>query len=199
MRDAAMMAPYLSEEAVEPDGTREPHVERQETREKEFVRRILQERGQQLACRGSSSQVVRVPVLTLEAGGEIFALKVADATEVAEMSLATAVPRAAPALLGIVDRRGVLCRVYDLKALCGLPPGPSRSGSGHLVVLRAGGGRVGLRVDRATTIAEVPAADLSPSGDGIFGTIGRHTRSGLNLLDPAAILSRVDGTSQHVV
>ncbi|WP_051328707.1 chemotaxis protein CheW [Geminicoccus roseus] len=194
-----MKAAALDGDAIDPVGTREPCSERQEGREDERVRRILQERSRQLAGRGNSSQVVRVSVLTLEAGSETFALKVADAMEVAGMGLPTAVPRAVPALLGMVDRRGVLCRVYDLLALCGLTTGPSRSGSGHLVVLRAGGGRVGLRVDRATTIAELPAADLAPSGDGVPGMLGRHTRGGLNLLDPAAILSRVDGTSQHVV
>ena len=114
------------------------------------------------------------------------------------MPLPARLPRAGPALLGLVETRGVLCRVYDLAELFGRRAGSARRAGGHLVVLRQGGGRVGLRVDRAVGIVDVPAAGLLPADDGLPGMLGRITRSGIDLLDPETILGRVDGMANHV-
>jgi chemotaxis signal transduction protein len=164
----------------------------------ERARKIFQQRTRQLAARGLGQETDKVAVLILECGGEAFALRVTDAAEVVAMNVATTLPRARPALLGIVDRRGALCCVYELAALCGLAPSGAGRTSGHLVVLRAGGGQVGLRVDRASTIREVSAADLLPSDEAFVASLGQYTRGGLNLLDPDLILSRTDGALQHV-
>ncbi|WP_159714103.1 chemotaxis protein CheW [Geminicoccus flavidas] len=162
------------------------------------TRRILLERTRQLAKRSKAAETVTTALLLLEADGESCALRIDAVAEVASMPLPARLPRAGPALLGLVETRGVLCRVYDLAELFGRRAGSARRGGGHLVVLRQGGGRVGLRVDRAVGIVEAPAADLLPADDGLPGTLGRITRSGIDLLDPETILGRVDGTANHV-
>jgi chemotaxis signal transduction protein len=170
-----------------------------EPRAQERARQIFEERTRLLATRSSGVKADRDAVLILECGNEAFALRVADAAEVLAMKVTTTLPRARPGLLGIVDRRGVLCCVYDLAVLCGLPSRDVARSSGHLVILRRSGGRVGLRVDRASTIQEVAPADLLPSEEASVASLGQYTRGGLNLLDPDMILSRTDGASQHVV
>jgi len=164
----------------------------------ERSRRILLERTRQLATRSKAAGVVTTALLLLEADGESCALRIDAVAEVAAMPLPARLPRAGPALLGLVETRGVLCRVYDLAELFGRRTGSARRAGGHLVVLRQGGGRVGLRVDRAVGIVEVPAAGLLPADDGLPSTLGRITRSGIDLLDPETILGRVDGTANHV-
>ncbi len=159
---------------------------------------ILLERTRQLATRSMAAEAVTIALLLLEVDGESCALRVDAVAEVAAMPLPARLPRAGPALLGLVETRGVLCRVYDLAELFGRRAGSARRSGGHLVVLRQGGGRVGLRVDRAAGIVEAPAADLLPAEDGLPGTLGRITRSGIDLLDPETILGRVDGTANHV-
>jgi hypothetical protein len=149
-----------------------------EPRAQERARQIFEERTRLLATRSSGVKADRDAVLILECGNEAFALRVADAAEVLAMKVTTTLPRARPGLLGIVDRRGVLCCVYDLAVLCGLP---SRD------------------VARASTIREVAPADLLPSEEASVASLGQYTRGGLNLLDPDMILSRTDGASQHVV
>lgn len=187
--------------AVDWDGIRRrfsgDQQEIDDERAKARTRALLLERTRQLAARSSGPVEDSRPVLMIEAGGERFALHVSDAAEVAAMTVPTILPRARSPLIGVVDRRGILCRVYDLAALCGLPPALPRQ-AGHLVVLRAQGRQVGLRVDRALTIAEVAAADLRPSEDTSPATLGSYTEGGLNLLDPQTILSRIDGAFHHV-
>lgn len=151
-------------------------------------RAILDERTRRLAARRVTPDSERpVPVLVLGAGGERFALRLSDATEVGVMRPIAVLPRADPALVGLMDIRGTLCRLYDLGLLCGLASSGSRSG-GHVVRLRTEAA-LALRVDRAEGMT-----DISPSGmraDPEFppGRLGRRILAGYTLIDPASLLS----------
>lgn len=151
-------------------------------------RAILSERTRRLSERRDTPDSERpVPVLVLVAGGERFALRLADAAEVSLVRSAAILPRSDPALLGLMDIRGTLCRVYDLALLCGLTAPASRT-AGHVVRIR-GDDAIGLRVERAEAMTDVPPAGLQPDPESPPGRIGHRIRAGYTLIEPAALLS----------
>lgn len=155
------------------------------------ARRLVEERTRQLAQRASRAAATTVPLLMLQAGGDTFALRIAEVAEVAAMTPAAPLPRAGTTLIGVVNRHGTLCQVHDLAALCGRPTAMGERARGHLIVLRAEGGRIGLRVDLADAIREVRPAELDPADDHAPGRLGSFTRGGFNLVTPQAILIRL--------
>lgn len=151
--------------------------------------RILAERTRLLASRRDRQESERPePVLVLRAGNERFALRLRDAAEVSVSRAAALLPQGNPALVGLMDIRGTLCRVYDLARLCGLPGAAGGRPTGHVIRLRIDGS-IGLLVERAEAMVDIPPAQLQPDPETPPGQIGRRILAGYTLIDPAALLS----------
>ncbi|HYG66237.1 MAG TPA: chemotaxis protein CheW [Anaeromyxobacteraceae bacterium] len=89
---------------------------------------------------------------------------VLPATEVAQMETfggATRVPGSAPHVAGLVQIRGRVVPVIDVRARFGLP-GAERGLDARIVVVRAGARQVGLLVDRAREVMSIPEDQFRP-------------------------------------
>ena len=64
---------------------------------------------------------------------------------------------------GVIDVRGTVVPVLDLRARFRLPP-RSVVPSDHLVIARAGGRTVALRVDEAVDVLTLPDESVTPAG-----------------------------------
>jgi len=118
-----------------------------------------------------------------------FALPVAQARE-ALPAMAMAPLAGAPGVVeGVVDVRGAVVPVLDLRARFGLPPRPL-SADDHLVLAEAGARLVALRVDRATDVVALDDAELlaARADDPAL----RHLAGVLRLPDGLALLADVD-------
>lgn len=150
--------------------------------------RILDERTRRLAARRETPDSERpVPVLVLSAAGERFALRLTDATDVSVVRPAAALPRAHPSLIGLMDIRGSLCRVYDLGLLCGSTATGGRA-SGHIVRIRTDEA-LALRVDRAEGMIDISPAGMRSDPEFPPGRLGRRILAGYTLIDPVSLLS----------
>jgi purine-binding chemotaxis protein CheW len=87
-----------------------------------------------------------VLLFTLE--GQRYALPLEDVRELVRAVRLTPLPRAPAVVEGLVDLRGELLPVLDMRRRFRLSPRPLSSAD-HLVVAQAGLRRVALRVDRA--------------------------------------------------
>jgi len=99
-------------------------------------------------------------------GGNRYALPLSAVRRVTEMSPVSRVPRAPPALLGLISRQGRVAALIDLGPLVGLRARPARP-EGKVVMLQRSRGDVGLYVSEVAGIEEIPAEaqDVSePSG-----------------------------------
>ena len=96
-------------------------------------------------------------VLVFEVAGQRYGLAVADVQELLRAVALTPLPRAPDVVEGAINLRGRAVPVLDLRRRFGLPPKPPEPAD-HLVVARAGGRLVALRVDRALDLAR-PAAE----------------------------------------
>jgi purine-binding chemotaxis protein CheW len=138
-------------------------------------------------------------VLVFEVGGQTYALPTADVREVVRAVAITPLPNAPPVIEGVVNVRGRVLPVLDVRTRFRLPATPLDP-SDHFIVASAGPRGVVLRVDRATHLALVDEASvqspqtLGPSATYVAGVAKRE--DGLMLIhDLTTFLSAAEAAS----
>ena len=101
-------------------------------------------------------------------GGEGYALEVMRVQEVLDVKSLTQVPGGPRSLRGVLNLRGHVVPVYDLRVPFELPidPNPTRAPSVLMVESSNQGGDVhvtGLLVDRVSDVLEFPPEDIQPA------------------------------------
>lgn len=96
-------------------------------------------------------------ILVFEVQGQRYGLAVADVREVLRAVSLTPLPRAPAIIEGVIDLRGALVPVLDLRRRFQLPPRPIAH-TDHLIVAAAGERRVALRVDQALGLSVIEAS-----------------------------------------
>ena len=132
------------------------------------ARRVLEERARAL-CRplqveDEPGETVELVVLSL--GQERYGVDVSHVVEIQPLPNLTPVPGISPVWAGLVNLRGSLCPVLDLRrylsmqAQDGVDGG---NGDGKLVLVSGAGLSVGLLVDEVPGVRRVPAAEIGPA------------------------------------
>lgn len=95
-------------------------------------------------------------------GEVIYGLPILRVHEVLQLSPIEPVPGSAPTMLGVINLRGQVVAVLDLRLHLGFaatPPGPDA----RIVVIENHGEIVGLLVDRVTDVRKVVEAAIKPA------------------------------------
>lgn len=138
-------------------------------------------------------------LLTFTLEGGRYGLDARGVREVARAVAVSRLPGAPPVVSGVVDVRGTLVAVFDLRRRFGLPPREADPDE-HLVIARAGARTVALRVDRVLGLestGEAPLADprdAVPSARHVAG-VARLPDGTTVVLDLAAFLSAAEAES----
>ncbi len=112
--------------------------------------------------------------LAFEIAGCRFALAAGALREVVRVVAVAALPKAPPIVEGVINIRGTLVPVLDIRQRFGLPPTPVAPEQ-HLLVAQAGSRVVALRVDRALDLVAVDegaiesAARVAPGVEYVAG------------------------------
>lgn len=88
---------------------------------------------------------------------------------------------------GLMNLRGNLVTVLDLRRLFGLPPLTDET-TGMYLVVQMGGGAIGLGVDRMHTIIEVQPDQLLPPPGTVQGVIARYIQNVCQVDDNLVLL-----------
>ena len=136
-----------------------------------------------------------VDILLFELEGQRYGLPAERVREVVRMVAIAPLPRAPRAIEGVVNVRGEIVPVYDLRARFGLSA-RAPDAAEHLIVLTAGAGPVAIRVDVAESLESVPDADVTPSSSlsasvGGAGT-GRHVKGVAAMDDGVLVIYDLD-------
>jgi purine-binding chemotaxis protein CheW len=141
-------------------------------------------------------------VLVFEVGGQTFGLPTKDVRELVRAVAITPLPQAPSVIEGVVDVRGSILPVLDVRARFRLPA-KALDPSDHFIVASAGARGVILRVDRATHLAFVhedtiqAPERLGPGPSYLEGVA--QVEGGLVLIhDVAAFLSAAEAASLDV-
>lgn len=100
-----------------------------------------------------------VGLVVFALGGQSFALLARDVRELVRAVAVTPLPKAPPIIEGVINARGRIVPVLDVRARFGLPAKPLEP-SDHMIVADAGSRVVALRADRATDLVQVAHKDI---------------------------------------
>ena len=155
---------------------------------------VYRRRAEQLARRqGGDAASTTLAVLVFGLGTERYGIELSALAEVLPYRGCTAIPGAPPALLGVMNVRGDIRAVADLRRLLELPPADDRA-NGYVVMLRQQERAVGLRIETIDEVRQVDPAQLVPVGSGAAPIPGSRFAKALTadtviLLDAHAALS----------
>jgi purine-binding chemotaxis protein CheW len=123
-----------------------------------------------------------------------YVLPAADVLQMESFSGATHVPGAAAHVAGLVQIRGRVVPVLDLRVIFGFPKIEPTLNS-RVVVLQQDGRTVGLLVDSAREVLKIPAADFQPpppvviqQTDGIVKAVAQTNNRLLMLIDASKVI-----------
>lgn len=157
---------------------------------------ILRKRTALLAARRAAAAPASppVPVLLFGLGKERYAIGLADIQEVAALANLTSVPGAPREILGVMNIRGEIRAIWDLRRLLELPPRED-SPAGHVLVVKHAAGEVGFLVDHAEgrreLSSEVPLSLREEDGVPASRYLEGISPDGIIYLDVPALLARV--------
>jgi purine-binding chemotaxis protein CheW len=102
-----------------------------------------------------------VQVVCIRLNGEWYAAEISKAIEVIRVNQLTYLPSAPSYIAGIINVRGNILSVTDLKNLFGLSSEPLTDKS-RIVVVASGGIETGLLVDEVAHVVDVPMNRIDP-------------------------------------
>jgi purine-binding chemotaxis protein CheW len=145
------------------------------------------------ACRGVAagplgSQAVGVErreILVFEIDGRRFALPASSVRELVRAVAIVPLPMAPPIVEGVIDLRGQVVPVVDIRPRLGLEPRPVEPAD-HLIIARSRGRLVALRVDRALELVATAADGREPGAAG-SPRVARLADGLAPILDPEAL------------
>ena len=107
-------------------------------------------------------------VVVFEVGGQRYGLPASDVRELQRAATLTPLPRAPAIIEGVVNLRGTIVPVLDIRARFRLPARPIAH-TDHLIFAQAGERLVALRVDRAIDLIRLDAADVEDARTAVPG------------------------------
>lgn len=125
-------------------------------------------------------------------GGNRYAIPLSAVRRVTEMGFVSRVPRAPPALLGVMSQQGRVACLVDLGPLVGLKARPARP-EGKVVMLQRPRGDVGIYVSEVAGIQDLPAeARELPEGAGAAHAQVDSPEGPVKLIDPELLQRAID-------
>lgn len=145
----------------------ETALERALIADEEKIERVYRSRAIQMAKRrsGTEANVPATRVLVFSLGTETYGISIADLVEVLPPTKCTLVPRAAAEIAGVINLRGELRSVIDLRRLLALPPAAEEPVS-CILMLRHGRDEVGLKVGQVERVQTIREDELASPENG---------------------------------
>ncbi len=141
----------------------------------------------------SASSEAMQRIVTFKVDGRSFGVDVASVREIKGWQPTTPLPNAASHVLGVINLRGAIIAVYDLRRRLGL--GSSTiSRSSVVIVIDLGERLAGLLVDAVSDIVEIqvsslrPAPEIAGEGDDILQALVVKGDEVVALLDLSSVV-----------
>ena len=137
---------------------------------------------------GSASRAAAEHQLVVfELAGEAYGVEIGVVREIITMPKVTPVPQAPDYVEGVLDLRGRVVPVIDLKRRLGLP-GAERGRETRIMVMEVDGRTVGCVVDAVTEVLNVTDDVVEPPPETVTATAGSYLRGIAKLADRLIIL-----------
>jgi len=137
-------------------------------------------------------------IVGFRVGRETYGVPIASLHEIVRVPEITAVPDAPEYIEGVINLRGKIVSVIDLRKRFG-EPATALNRRNRILVVEHGGRLSGLIVDAASEVLKIPAADIEPSptalqdgGLNCVTGLGKYRERLIVMLDMSRLL---DGSS----
>ncbi|KLK87864.1 chemotaxis protein CheW [Methanoculleus sediminis] len=126
-----------------------------------------------------------VDVVEFQLGEEHYALDIQIAREIVEMMPITPLPRAPEYLTGIINLRGEITNIIDLRNLLGLPESDEAENRKIVVLMPdvTNGSNVGIIVDDVHSVVSVRNDQIERISDGITSSISSYVKAIIKIGD----------------
>ena len=116
------------------------------------------------------------PYLFFKLAEHFFAVSVEEVVEIVSYRAATPLPGNGGALLGLINLRGAIVPVFDLRKKLGFPA--SEPDKFHVIIIvEVGNKQIGMLVDAVVAVKELNGAGAPPAGVSGDDKILRHVRA----------------------
>jgi purine-binding chemotaxis protein CheW len=142
-------------------------------RSPEEIKRILQERARTLAkpVTEAPAPTELLDLLVFSVSGERFGVKAEHVVEVIPLEGLTPVPCTPPFVVGVVNHRGRIFPVLDLRRLLDLP-GQGVAEGKRIVAVDAAGMTFGIAAETVVGTVQIAVSGLAPSPTALAGARG---------------------------
>jgi purine-binding chemotaxis protein CheW len=125
-------------------------------------------------------------VVSFKLGPEEYGVDIAQVQEINRMVAVTNVPRAPVFMEGVINLRGQLIPIIDLRTRFGMPRAEHTKNT-RIVVTEIGTKRVGMVVDSVSEVLRLPLEAIEPAPDMITGVDTEYIR-GVGKMDDRLII-----------
>ncbi len=108
-----------------------------------------------------SGEITEIQVACFKLMDDLYAVDLMRINEIIRPQKLTVLPKAPAFIEGVINLRGTVIPVVDLRKRFDMPPRPS-SASTRLLIIRVAGQSLGLVVDDVTEVITVPVKDIKP-------------------------------------
>jgi len=100
-------------------------------------------------------------LVLLRLGADRYAVPITSVREILRVGRLTPVSTAPAFVLGVINLRGVIVTILDLRVFFGLEPGPVGADA-RIIIAEGGGMVVGVLVEQVEEIVDLPAGQVKP-------------------------------------
>ncbi len=133
-----------------------------------------------------NSELQEIQLACFQLGDDYYAVDIMRVREIIRPQKLTALPKAPPFVEGVINLRGTVIPVMDLRQRFALPARSNRQGA-KLLIVAAFRCMIGLVVDEVTEVVTVPAHDIKPPPEMMMG-VGSEYLIGVCLVRDSMIM-----------
>jgi purine-binding chemotaxis protein CheW len=130
-------------------------------------------------------------LVVFQLGAELYGVEIARVHEIIRLQSVTKVPRAPSFVEGVINLRGKVIPVVDLRRRFGLP-GAEHTRASRIVVVEIGDQVVGIVVDGVSEVLRVSASIVEPPSPVVAGIDSEYLHGIAKLADRLVILLDLD-------
>src|SRR5579864_3892276 len=130
-------------------------------------------------------------LVVFQLGAELYGVEISRVHEIIRLQSVTRVPRAPAYVEGVINLRGKVIPVIDLRRRLGLPTA-EHTRAGRIVVVEIGDQVVGVIVDGVSEVLRVNGATIEPPSPVVAGVEAEHINGIAKLPDRLVILLDLD-------
>ncbi len=126
-------------------------------------------------------------LVTFTIGEETYGLEILKVQEIVRLPQITKLPKAPAFVKGVIDLRGSIIPILDLREKFGLD-GIPYSEKTRVIVLEASGKKIGIIVDTVSKVIQASKKDIAPPPNAITGADNQFISGVIRLEDKLIIL-----------